>query len=157
MIERPEYLEELKSWKDKDLIKVITGIRRCGKSTLLELFIQELRKQKVKDNHIIFINLESPDYDFQDYKELYQYIKKQIKDKSTYYVLLDEVQNISQFQKAVDGLYILKNVDVKSYSLLSEFAKVAAFSDIFEYKLLEHGNVIIKKNAISTGIRFFVK
>ena len=80
MIERNEYLDELKRWKDKDLIKVITGIRRCGKSTLFELFIDYLKQTGVKDDHIISINLESPEYDFKDYKELYDYVNEKIKD-----------------------------------------------------------------------------
>ena len=111
MIERNEYLDELKRWKDKDLIKVITGIRRCGKSTLFELFIDYLKQTGVKDDHIISINLESPEYDFKDYKELYDYVNEKIKDNNMYYVFLDEVQVVEKFEKAVDGLYIKKNVD----------------------------------------------
>ena len=111
MIERYEYLEELKKWKDKDLIKVITGIRRCGKSTLFELYIDHLKKCGIKDDHIISINLEFPEYDFKDYKELYNYVNSKIKDNDMYYVFLDEVQVVDKFEKAVDGLYIKKNVD----------------------------------------------
>lgn len=112
MIERVEYLEKLKNWKDKDLIKVITGIRRCGKSTLFQLFINYLKETGISDNHILSINLESPDYDFKDYKDLYNYVNEKIIDNDKYYVFLDEVQNIFEFQKAVDGLYIKKNIDV---------------------------------------------
>lgn len=111
VIEREEYLEELKKWKDKDLIKVITGIRRCGKSTLFELYINYLKSIGVKDNHIISINLEFPEYDFKDYKELYSYVNEKIVDDDMYYVFLDEVQAIDKFEKAVDGLYVKKNVD----------------------------------------------
>ena len=74
MIERSDYLEELKKWKDKDLIKVVTGIRRCGKSTLFELFIDYLKQTGVDDEHIISLNLESPEYNFSDYRELYNYV-----------------------------------------------------------------------------------
>ena len=127
MIERTEYLEKLKSWKDKDLIKVITGIRRCGKSTLFELFINYLKKEGIKEDHIISINLESPDYTFNNYKDLYEYVKSKIIDNNNYYVFLDEVQNVKEFQKAVDGLYIKKNVDVyitgsNAYLLSGELA-----------------------------------
>lgn len=127
MVERKEYLEKLKKWKDKDLIKVITGIRRCGKSTLFELYIDYLKSMGVKDNHIIFINLENPDNEFENYKELYKYIKEKVKDENQYYVFLDEIQNISEFQKAVDGLYIIKNIDVyitgsNAYLLSGELA-----------------------------------
>jgi len=127
MVERKEYLEKLKKWKDKDLIKVVTGIRRCGKSTLFELYIDYLKSIGIEDNHIISINLENPDNEFNTYKDLYKYVKEQINDKKQYYVFLDEVQNISEFQKAVDGLYIIKNVDVyisgsNAYLLSGELA-----------------------------------
>lgn len=127
MIERKEYLEKLKKWKDKDLIKVITGIRRCGKSTLFELYIDYLKSIGIEDNHIISVNLENPDNEFDTYKELYKYVKEQVKDKKQYYVFLDEVQKVSDFQKAVDGLYIMKNVDVyitgsNAYLLSGELA-----------------------------------
>ena len=127
MIERTEYLELLKHFKDKDLIKVVTGIRRCGKSTLFELFINYLKKSGIKDNQIIKINLEDADYNFESYKELYDYVNKQIDSKQQYYVFLDEVQNVPMFQKAVDSLYIKKNVDVyitgsNAYLLSSELA-----------------------------------
>lgn len=127
MIERVEYLEKLKKWKDKDVIKVITGIRRSGKSTLFELYIDYLKNEGIKDDHIILINLESPDFEFNNYKELYDYINKKIVDKDNYYIFLDEVQNVESFQKAVDGLYIKKNTDVyitgsNAYLLSGELA-----------------------------------
>ena len=127
MIERTEYLEELKRWKDKDLIKVVTGIRRCGKSTLFEQFIDYLKNNNINDEQIIHINLENADYDFQNYKELYDYINNKISEKKQYYIFLDEVQNVKEFQKAVDSLYIKKNVDVyitgsNAYLLSGELA-----------------------------------
>ena len=111
MIERNEILDALKKWKDKDLIKVITGIRRCGKSTLFELYIEYLKQEGIKEDHIISLNLESPEYNFKNYKELYNYVNNKIIDNDTYYIFLDEVQVIDEFEKAVDGLYIKKNVD----------------------------------------------
>lgn len=127
MIERTEYLEELKRWKDKDLIKVVTGIRRGGKSTLFELFINYLKENNVNDEQIIHINLEDADYDFEGYKDLYNYINNKLEPKKQYYVFLDEVQNVPLFQKAVDSLYIKKNVDVyitgsNAYLLSGELA-----------------------------------
>ena len=127
MIERTEYLEELKRWKDKDLIKVITGIRRCGKSTLFQLFIDYLKSTGISNEQIISINLEDADYNFEDYKQLYDYIKEKMDSKKKYYVFLDEVQNVPMFQKAVDSLYIKKNVDVyitgsNAYLLSGELA-----------------------------------
>lgn len=127
MINRTEYLEQLRRFKDKDLIKVVTGIRRCGKSTLFELFINYLQESGVKEEQIIKINLEDADYNFENYKELYDFINKQIDPKKQYYVFLDEVQNVPMFQKAVDSLYIKKNVDVyitgsNAYLLSGELA-----------------------------------
>lgn len=127
MVERREYLDKLKKWKDKDLIKVVTGIRRCGKSTLFELYIEYLKSIGIEESHIISINLENPESEFGDYKELYKFVKAQITDKEKYYVFLDEVQNVNEFQKAVDGLYIIKNVDVyitgsNAYLLSGELA-----------------------------------
>ena len=127
MIERTEYLNELIKWKDKDVIKVVTGIRRCGKSTLFELFIDYLKKNGINDTQIIKINLEDAEYDFKDYKDLYSYVNGKINNKTNYYIFLDEVQNVEKFQKAVDSLYIKKNVDLyitgsNAYLLSGELA-----------------------------------
>ena len=113
MIERKKYLEELISFKDKDLIKVITGIRRCGKSTLFDLYIDYLKETGIKDEQIIRINLEDADYDFiKNYKDLYEYVKSKLISDKQNYVFLDEVQIVEDFQKACDSLYIKKNVDL---------------------------------------------
>ena len=127
MIERTEYLEQLKRFKDKDLIKVVTGIRRCGKSTLFDLYINYLKENGIKNDQIIKVNLEDADYNFESYKELYDYVNKQLDSKKQFYVFLDEVQNVPMFQKAVDSLYIKKNVDVyitgsNAYLLSGELA-----------------------------------
>ena len=127
MIERKKYLDLLIDFKDKDLIKIITGIRRCGKSTLFELYIQYLKNIGVKEKQIIHINLENPEYEFNNYKELYEYINKRLKKDEKNYVFIDEVQNVENFQKAVDGLYIKKNVDLyitgsNAYLLSGELA-----------------------------------
>ena len=140
MIERTVYLEQLKRFKDKDLIKVITGIRRCGKSTLFELFINYLKEIGIKDDQIIKINLEDADYQFESYKELYDYVNKQLDSEKQFYVFLDEVQNVPMFQKAVDSLYIKKNVDVyitgsNAYLLSGELATLLSGRYV-EIKLL---------------------
>ncbi len=127
LIERTNYLNELIRWKDKDLIKVVTGIRRCGKSTLFELFINYLIENGVTKEQIIHINLEDASYDFKDYKELYKYINDKLTSKKQYYIFIDEVQNVKDFQRAVDSLYIKKNVDVyitgsNAYLLSGELA-----------------------------------
>ena len=113
MIERPIYLEELINFKDKELIKIVTGIRRCGKSTLFDLYIEYLLLNNVEESQIIRINLEEYEFDYiKNYKDLYEYINaKLIKDKKNY-VFIDEVQKVEEFQKACDSLYIKKNVDL---------------------------------------------
>lgn len=127
MIKRDQYLNKLISFKDKDLIKVVTGIRRCGKSTLFDLFIEYLKTIGVNDDSIIKLNLENPTYNFKDYIEFYNYISEKIDDSKQYYLFLDEVQNIDKWEKAVDGFYIKKNVDVyitgsNAYLLSGELA-----------------------------------
>jgi len=113
MIERPNYLADLISFKEKDLIKIVTGIRRCGKSTLFDLYIEYLENNGIDKNQIIRMNLE--DYEFDDlknYNDLYNYVNsKLVRDKMNY-VFIDEVQKIESFQKACDSLYIKKNVDL---------------------------------------------
>ena len=113
MIERPNYLADLISFKEKDLIKIVTGIRRCGKSTLFDLYIEYLEKNGVDKNQIIRMNLE--DYEFNDienYNDLYNYVNSRLVNDKMNYVFIDEVQKIESFQKACDSLYIKKNVDL---------------------------------------------
>ena len=127
-IQRDNYLNILKNFKDQQIIKVITGIRRCGKSTLLEIFQDYLKDNGIFDEQIISINFEDADYEeLQDRKELYKYIKsKLVKGKKTY-VFLDEIQNVKEFEKTVDSLFINKDVDLyitgsNAYLLSSELA-----------------------------------
>ena len=128
MIERTEYLNQLKSFKDKQLIKVVTGIRRCGKSTLFELYIDYLKSIGVEENRIIMLNLEDPEYsDITGFMQLYEYISQRLIPDKKNYVFLDEVQNVDEFQKACDGLFIKKNVDLyitgsNAYLLSGELA-----------------------------------
>ncbi len=113
MIERNIYLKKLIGFKDKQLIKVITGIRRCGKSTLLKIFQNYLLENGVKQRQIITINFENPDYDnLRDYKELYKFLKNKLAKNTKNYIFLDEIQNVAEYQKAIDGLYIMDNVDL---------------------------------------------
>ena len=113
MIERNEYLEVLKRFKDKELIKVITGIRRCGKSTLLDIYKEYLLKSGIDEDQIISINLEDLKYNFiTDYMSLYNYINDGLELNKKNYVFIDEVQRVEDFQKAVDSLYINKNIDL---------------------------------------------
>ena len=113
MIKRDIYLQKLINFKDKQLIKVITGIRRCGKSTLLKLYKEYLVENGVDDKQILSINFENPDFDeYRDYKSLYNYLKKNLVPNKKNYILLDEIQNVRDYQKAIDGLFIMDNVDV---------------------------------------------
>ena len=113
MIKRKEYLDWLIRWREQQLIKVITGVRRCGKSTLFSLYIDYLKETGVSEEQIISINLEDVDYEhLLNYKALHTYVKDRLcKDKYTY-VFIDEVQQCLGFEKAVDSLFIKKNVDV---------------------------------------------
>jgi len=128
MIQRPEYLDSLISFRDKKLIKVVTGIRRCGKSTLFELFQDFLRSDGVADEQIISINLEEGEYDeIETYKQLYSFVNEKIVPNKKMYIFIDEVQRVTDFQKAVDSLYVKKNCDVyitgsNAYLLSGELA-----------------------------------
>ena len=128
MVERKEYLELLKKWKDEQVIKVITGIRRCGKSTLLTLYQDYLRTDGVTEDQIIYINFEELENEWLlDYKKLYEYVKDRLHPNKTTYVFLDEIQQVDDFQKAVDSLHVKKNVDIyitgsNAYLLSGELA-----------------------------------
>ena len=112
-IKRENYLSILRNFKDQQIIKVITGIRRCGKSTLLEIFQNELKEKGIEENQIISINFEDSDYeDLLDRKKLYEYVKSKLVKGKKSYVFLDEIQNVDEFEKTVDSLFINKDVDL---------------------------------------------
>lgn len=113
MVQRKEYLEKLIEWKDDDVIKVVTGIRRCGKSTLLMQYQDYLKSIGIEENQIIAVNFEELEYEeLCDYKKLYAYIKDRlIADKITY-IFLDEIQKVPSFEKVVDSLYVKPNIDI---------------------------------------------
>ena len=113
MVQRKEYLDQLINWKDEQVIKVVTGIRRCGKSTLLLQFQQWLKENGVTDEQIISVNFEELEYeDLLEYKNLYQYLKERLVSGKTTYIFLDEIQKVSSFEKVVDSLYVKPNVDL---------------------------------------------
>lgn len=113
MVIRKNYLDKLILWKDHDIIKVITGIRRCGKSTLLMQFQDYLRDNGVMDEQIISINFENLKFEaLLDYRSLYEYVESKILPGKKMYIFLDEIQKVSGFEKTVDSLYIKENVDV---------------------------------------------
>lgn len=125
---RKNYLEELKKYKDKDLIKVLTGIRRCGKSTILEQFIQLLKQEGISSQNIIHLNFEdNNNQELLDSDKLHEYILKNVDLKEKNYIFLDEVQNVSNFQKCIDSLFLRKSLDIyitgsNSYMLSGELA-----------------------------------
>ena len=113
MIQRPEYLEALSRFRDKRLIKVVTGIRRCGKSTLFELFQDHLRSGGVSDGQILSLNFEDGEYSgIETGGQLYGHVAARLLPGKKMYIFLDEVQRVDDFQRAVDALYVKKDCDV---------------------------------------------
>ena len=128
VIQRKEYLDKLIAFKDKQLIKVVSGIRRCGKSTLLEIYQNWLLEHGVQEEQIISINFEDIDFEeLTDYKKLYKYLKERLISGKITYIFLDEIQHVGDFPEVVDSRYIKKNVDIyitgsNAYMLSSEIA-----------------------------------
>lgn len=128
-IERAEYLKTLRELKDKHIIKVITGVRRAGKSTLMQLFREEIA-QKIDKSRIQSYNFEDPKYnDMTNWREVYDLIDKKLAKGELNYIFLDEVQDIPGFEKLLDGLYINENIDLyvtgsNAYLLSSELATI---------------------------------
>ncbi len=113
MIPRPAYIEQLDRWRDRDLIKVVTGVRRCGKSTLLELYAEHLKEHGVEPDRIVTINLEKLEYEhLLDHRKLHDEVLARMKPGSMNYIFIDEVQNVPDFQRAVDSLYTHDDIDL---------------------------------------------
>lgn len=153
LIQREEYLNRLIVLKDKQIIKVITGVRRCGKSKLLELYQEWLVEQGVEEKQIVSINFEDMDFEeLTDYKKLYAYLKEHLVEGKMTYIFLDEVQNVENYQKVVDSLYIKDNVDLyitgsNAYMLSSEIATLISG----RYMEIEMLPFSFKEYMISTG------
>lgn len=113
MVERKEYLERLTRWRDEQVIKVITGIRRCGKSTLLLQYQELLKASGVSEDQIVSVNFEELEYEeLQDYRKLYSYLKNRLCERKKTYIFLDEIQKVPSFEKVVDSLYVKPDVDI---------------------------------------------
>lgn len=113
MIKREMYLKKIRDSYDSELIKVIVGVRRCGKSVLMMQIIKELKERGINKDHIIYINFE--DYDYTDYtkpKEFNKYVKDKIKDKKKYYLFFDEIQNVQDFEKVINSFRATMNVSI---------------------------------------------
>ena len=172
-IDRKEYLDFLVKSKDRQIIKVVSGVRRCGKSTLFEIYKDFLLENGVAKNQIISINFEDMDYEeLTDYKKLYEYIKsKMIEDKKNY-IFLDEIQHVDKFEKVVDSLFIKENTDLyitgsNAYFMSSELATLLSgryielkmlplsFKEYYQTKL-EYEKMEQKENRISkTLIQYY--
>lgn len=172
-IDRKEYLDFLVKSKDRQIIKVVSGVRRCGKSTLFEIYKDFLLENGVEKNQIISINFEDMDYEeLTDYKKLYEYIKsKMIGDKKNY-IFLDEIQHVDKFEKVVDSLFIKENTDLyiigsNAYFMSSELATILSgryielkmlplsFKEYYQAKL-EYEKMEQKENRISkTLIQYY--
>ena len=128
MVERKEYLDQLWAWKDEQQIKVVTGIRRCGKSVLLEQYQQKLLAEGVAPEQIISINFENLDYEpLKDYMELYRYLKERLCTDKMTYIFLDEVQEVPAFEKVVciitrkgEVLPPFDRKEVRTWNLIAE-------------------------------------
>ena len=112
MIKRELYLKKIKNFQDKPLIKVITGMRRAGKSTLLNMLAEDLKEQGIRDEQIVRINFESMDFDvIRDYRQLYAYIKEK-RIPEAMYLLLDEIQQVDSWERAINSLFMEGGVDI---------------------------------------------
>ncbi len=155
MMIREKYLSKIREFYDSDLIKIITGIRRCGKSVLLKQIMNELKDNGIKDDHIIYINFEDVEYYFiSDYLDLNKYVKSKITDNQKYYLLFDEIQMVEKWEKGVNSFKATLNVSIfvtgsNSKLLSSELATLLsgryvsfkvqpfAFSEVLKLKNLK--------------------
>ncbi|MDO4178767.1 MAG: ATP-binding protein [Phascolarctobacterium sp.] len=128
MLERTNYIEQLWTWKDEQVIKVITGIRRSGKSTLLKQYQDRLISNGIKKEQIVYINFEEIENEhLLDYHTLHDYLKSFLGNDKMTYIFLDEIQKVPDFEKTVDSIYVKPNVDIyitgsNSYFLSSDLA-----------------------------------
>ena len=128
MKNRPLYLKELQKYRDKSVIKVVTGIRRCGKSSLLQLFVEYLKEQKVPEGRILQINFESLQYDGMTYRELYNQVMEKAKaGTGKFYLFLDEIQRVEHWEKAINSFQVELDADIyitgsNAYLLSSDLA-----------------------------------
>ena len=113
MLKREIYLEKIRDFYDSNLIKILVGIRRCGKSVILEQIIQELKERNIDESHIIYVNFEFIEFEqLSDYKKLNQYVKDKINDDKLYYLFFDEIQNVENFEKVINSLRASKKVSI---------------------------------------------
>jgi len=159
LIERKQYMQALRNMKDQNIIKVITGVRRCGKSTLLQMFADELLQNGIVQEQLQFYNFEDMDtLALGDIFQIHTHIKNKLVPDKMNYIFLDEIQNVIEFQRLVDSLYIKKNCDVyitgsNAYLLSGELATLLTgryietsilplqFSEYYEFMLTKSPNL----------------
>ena len=114
MLKREIYLSRIRGFYDSDLVKILVGIRRCGKSVILKQIIDEIKEKGIQEDHILYINFEFVEFeDLKDYKKLNSYVKEKIKDNKKYYIFLDEIQNVEKFEIVVNSLRAsLENISI---------------------------------------------
>jgi len=111
MLKRELYLSQIRGFYGSDLIKILVGIRRCGKSVILEQIMEELKSEGIDNEHIIYVNFEFVEFEeLTDYKKLNQYVKEKLKDNKLYYLFFDEIQNVNNFEKVINSLRASKKV-----------------------------------------------
>jgi predicted AAA+ superfamily ATPase len=152
LVKRKAYLDQLSTWREKDLIKVVTGVRRCGKSTLFDLYIDRLRANGVADEQIVYVNLEDEDHsELLEHKKLHEYVKARLLQGKWTYLFIDEAQNCAEYERAVSSLYLRKNLDIyitgsNAYMLSGELAtKLAARYveiDMLPLSFVEYGEAV---------------
>lgn len=169
MVIRERYLRAIRPFYDQELIKVLIGIRRSGKSVILTQIIDELKNKGIKDNHIIYINFEDFDYEeYTDSKKLHNYIKEKITDDKKYYIFLDEIQNVDSWEKVVNSIRATKNTsifitgsnsDLLSSDLATHIAGRYVSFKITPFKFSEVCELlnITKKTAIEDAFNDYIK
>ena len=171
LIERKQYMQQLRDLKDQNIIKVVTGVRRCGKSTLLQMFADELIRYGIQENQVQFYNFEDLDtLAIGDIFQIHNHIKEKLISDKYNYIFLDEVQNVNEFQRLVDSLYIKPNVDVyitgsNAYLLSGELATLLTgryveinilplqFYEYYDFMLLKSPN-LYKNDILANFLHF---
>ena len=167
MIERKEYIQALEKWRDKKVIKVVTGIRRCGKSSLLKMFRDKILAEGIPQQQVQEMNFEDLDNEpFLDYKVLYAHVKQNLSAEGMNYLFFDEIQMVDNFQKVIDSLFLLDNVDIyvtgsNAYLLSGEIATLLTGRYIeiklFPFSFKEYLSALPETTNIETAYRSYIE
>ncbi len=167
MIARTDYIQLLQKWQDKKVIKVITGIRRCGKSCLLRAFRDQLRQEGVEESQVTELNFEDLSNEpLLDYKALYAYVKERLQEGKTNYLFFDEIQLVPDFQKVIDSLFLLDNVDIyvtgsNAYLLSGEIATLLTGRyveiKVYPFSFKEHLATLPVGTSLEKAYRLYVE